>query len=188
MKNKMPVHKAFLLQACEDYQASAIILAHLQNSGEKTYKESRPLFLSTPFCGAPFFMLLQMSVEKLSKAAYCKARGIAGKLPPKEHDFVLFLEAVLARNPNFKAFRDRHVSTFRFLREELNTRQPSNVRNHMENLEYPWIDNHGHAHCPARHLSLIRKYLNNALNRNIMVYMRDIKELLESFEKIFNRV
>ena len=74
MKNKMPVHKAFLLQACEDYQASAIILAHLQNSGEKTHKESRPLFLSTPFCGAPFFMLLQMSVEKLSKAAYCIAR------------------------------------------------------------------------------------------------------------------
>ena len=136
MKNKMPVHKAFLLQACEDYQASAIILAHLQNGGEKTYKESRPLFLSTPFCGAPFFMLLQMSVEKLSKAAYCKARGIAGKLPPKEHDFVLFLEAVLARNPNFQAFRDRHASTFRFLREELNTRQPSNVRKHMENLEY----------------------------------------------------
>lgn len=188
MKNKMPVHKAFLLQACEDYQASVIVLAHLQNGGEKTHKESRPLFLSTPFGGAPFFMLLQMSVEKLSKAAYCKARGIAGKLPPKEHDFVLFLEAVLARNPNFQAFRDRHVSTFRFLREELNTRQPSNARNLSENLEYPWIDNHGHVHCPARHLSLIRKYLNNALNRNIMIYMRDIRELLESFEKIFNRV
>ena len=100
MKNRMSVHKAFLLQACDDYQASAIMLAHLQNGGEKTYKENRPPFLSTPFCGAPFFMLLQMSVEKLSKAAYCKARGIAGKLPPKEHDFVLFLEAVLARNPN----------------------------------------------------------------------------------------
>ena len=95
------------------------------------------------------------------------------------------LRAVLARNPNFQAFRDRHVSTFRFLREELNTKQPSNARNLSENLEYPWIDNHGHVHCPARHLSLIRKYLNNALNRNIMVYMRDIKELLESFDRIF---
>ena len=187
MRSKMPIHKAFLLQAREDYQASAIMLSHFQNGGEKAQKENHPLFLSTPFHGAPFFMLLQMSVEKLSKAAYCKARGISGKLPPKDHDFILFLEAVLARNPNFQAFRDRHVSTFRFLREELNSKQPSNARSHSENLEYPWIDNYGHVHCPSEHLSLIKKYLNNALNRNIMAYMRDIKELLESFDRIFNR-
>ena len=187
MKNEMAVHKAFLLQAREDYQASVIMLAHFQKSGGKIHEEALPLFLSTPFRGASFFMLLQMSVEKLSKAAYCKARGIKGKLPPKDHDFVSFLEAVLARNPNFQAFRDRHASTFKFLREELNTRQPSNARDHLENLEYPWIDNRGHVRCPAEHLSLIKKYLNNALNRNIMVYMRDIRELLESFDKIFNR-
>ncbi len=84
MRSKMPIHKAFLLQAREDYQASAIMLSHFQNGGEKAQKENHPLFLSTPFHGAPFFMLLQMSVEKLSKAAYCKARGISGKLPPKD--------------------------------------------------------------------------------------------------------
>ena len=141
--NKLPVYKAFLLQAREDYQATAVLLHYLHDHKYSSIVDGQLLFPSEKMKGTAFFMLLQMCVEKLSKAAYCKARGIEGKLTPKDHDFVMFFEAVLARSPSFLGFWDRHETTFRFLREEINPRQPSNASSHSENLEYPWIDRHG---------------------------------------------
>ena len=185
MRLQHPVHKAFLHQAIEDYQAAALLLTYLLTPKHSVHQEHSRFSIAVPFRGTPFFMLLQMSVEKLAKAAYCKVRGLDGKLPPKDHDIILFLKAVLVRNPNFLGFEGRHSDTFDFLLKELNPKQPAIAAPHEENLEYPWLDRHGRVKCPAEHLSLTAKYLNNALNRNIVVYMKEIKELLESFGQLF---
>jgi hypothetical protein len=106
-------------------------------------------------------MLLQMTYEKLAKAAFARH----GNTPTKSHDGASRLLLLLARapgGPNLPGYQGRVLDAVR----DLENAQPAVVSNAMKNhgvpqyeqLEYPWpASPDGPVEWPARHLPMAHR-------------------------------
>ena len=176
---KSSISGAFYNEAVENYAAAKILFENIK-SHPCMPASSRNMPLQQR--GSTFFMLLQMAVEKLAKAASCKMQGDK-RMPSKEHD-ILPLMAIAMRNPKLNAFFERNRCAYDFIINELNPLQPSNSGQNEMNLEYPWVTKHNEIKYPAKDLALIKKYLNNPMQRNFLLIMEELDEFITSFSKI----
>lgn len=105
-------------------------------------------------------MLLQMSLEKLAKAALLRCGGMSIELARRTHKAAVAMVQLLARDTR----RARRVGwradvlqqKLVVLVEELERAQPSVAGVAMPCLEYPWQDSGGQVRWPAEHLPLLR--------------------------------
>ena len=170
------ISNAYFQEAQENFCAAEILFDYLKN---KSRNATKPYALR----GSSLFMLLQMAMEKLCKAAYVKQTGDK-KLAPFDHQLEVLM-TIAMRNPSLKDFFEKsHPETYDFLMKELNPLQPSNAGRNSENLEYPWISERNKVKFPAADLKLIHKYLHDPHNRNLMIIMDGLKTFLLSFNKI----
>ena len=174
------ISNAFFQEAKENFCAAKVLFAYHKNKSQtQTYNDGSRIQLR----GSSLFVLLQMAIEKLCKAAYVKQKG-DNKLPPCNHDLALLM-TIAMRNPSLKAFFHKsNPVTYAFLMNELNPLQPSNAGHNRENLEYPWISQRNKVKFPAADLNLINKYLHNPYNRNFVKIMWDIEKFILSFNRI----
>ena len=174
------ISSAFYAEAAENFCAAKLLFEQLKTAHVRAPGKSGYLLRLQ---GSSLFMLLQMTMEKLAKAAYSKQQGDS-RLPPWKHDMKLLM-AFAMRNPALRNFflKSNQV-TYSFLLEELDPLQPSNAKASGENLEYPWLTPKNQVKYPARDLQLIQKYLANPHNRNLELIMRSIEDFIFSFKKI----
>lgn len=114
----------------------------------------------TAKCESTFCMLLQMSFEKLAKAAFARQ----GNLLEKSHEGASRLLLLLGKSPGgpmLPRYQDRVLDAVR----ELERAQPSVVSRHMRKgvpqypqLEYPWVNPESNVvEWPAKHLPLVHR-------------------------------
>lgn len=138
--------------------------------------------------GSVFFMLLQMSFEKASKAAAYQTLDNSRR-PPKIHDVIPLLQGMLARrNANVKGFYERHKEAFDFLVNRVAKLQPSLVNGEDEQLEYPWINRYQQIKCPAKDLSIVSDYFNRPSNTTLPLVMLAMQEFLKNFRAIIHKI
>ena len=174
------ISSAFYAEAAENFCAAKLLFKQLKTANiHGSGKPGGILRLH----GSSLFMLLQMTMEKLAKAAYSKQQGDR-HLPPTTHDMTVLMNFAM-RNPALQNFFEKsNQVTYSFLLEELNPLQPSNAKEYGENLEYPWLTPKNSVKYPARDLHLIQKYLANPHNRNLELILLSIEEFIFSFKKI----
>ena len=111
-------------------------------------------------CESTFCMLLQMTYEKLAKAAFAR-RGL---LPTRTHDGASRLLLLLGRDPagpRLPGYQGRVLDAVR----ELENAQPAIVSRAVRQgapqspqLEYPWENPTSNAvEWPARHLAIVQR-------------------------------
>jgi hypothetical protein len=112
-------------------------------------------------CESTFCMLLQMTYEKLAKAAFARK----GNVPTRTHDAASRLLLLLGKDPagpRLSGYRGRVLDAVR----ELENAQPAIVSNAMRvhgvpqypQLEYPWENPATAAvEWPARHLPIVHR-------------------------------
>lgn len=178
------ISNAFFQEAKENFCAAEILFTHIKNTSRTKANSDHSIM---QLRGSSLFMLLQMSMEKMCKAAFAKLTGDK-KLPPFDHDLEILMKIAM-RNPSLRAFFQRsNPVTYNFLMKELNPLQPSNARRNSENLEYPWITAGNKVKYPAGHLCLIQKYLHDPHNRNLELIIGELKTFVLSFNKIIRNL
>ena len=104
MKNTS-MAKAFYLEGLEDFFAAKCLF----DSMKKSRRLIHPTSSGRVTCGqrgSAFFMLLQMSAEKLAKAAFCIQQG---KWPKMTHD-IDFLKQIIIRIPKLNGIiQNNHI-------------------------------------------------------------------------------
>ena len=178
--NTQSISNAFLQEAKENFCAAQILFDYLKRTPiPQTDNAGSQMQLR----GSSFFVILQMAVEKLCKAAYARQQNDK-KMPPRTHDLNWLMDVAM-RNPTLKAmFKQSNPLVYDFLMKELNPLQPSNASLNSENLEYPWITPKNKVKFPAADLKLIHKYLHDPHNRSITNIMWELERFVLSFNKI----
>ena len=178
--NTQSISNAFLQEAKENFCAAKILFGHLKEEKQKQRANDDSIL---HLRGSSLFVLLQMAIEKLCKAAYARQQNDK-KMPPRTHDLNWLMDVAM-RNPSLKVmFKKSNPLVYDFLMKELNPLQPSNTSLNSENLEYPWITPKNKVKFPAADLKLIHKYLHDPHNRSIT----NIKWELERFVLSFNKI
>ena len=178
--NTQSISNAFFQEAKENFCAAKILFGHLKEEKQTQMANDDSII---HLRGSSLFVLLQMAVEKLCKAAYARQKGDI-KLPPFNHDLELLMRIAM-RNPSIKAFFEKsNPETYAFLMKELSPLQPSNAGRNSENLEYPWITPKNKVKYPAADLKLIIKYLHDPYNRNFLKIMGGMERFVHLFNKI----
>ena len=178
--NTQSISNAFFQEAKENFCAAKILFGHLKEEKQTQMANDDSII---HLRGSSLFVLLQMAVEKLCKAAYARQKGDI-KLPPFNHDLELLMRIAM-RNPSIKAlFEKSNPETYAFLMKELSPLQPSNAGRNNENLEYPWITPKNKVKYPAADLKLIIKYLHDPYNRNFLKIMGGMERFVHLFNKI----
>ncbi len=182
--NTQSISNAFFQEAKENFCAAKILFGHLKEKKQTQMANDDSII---HLRGSSLFVLLQMAVEKLCKAAYAKQQNDK-KMPPHTHDLKWLMDIAM-RNPSLKAlFKKSNPTAYDFLMKELNPLQPSNARENSENLEYPWITARNKVKFPAANLKLINKYLHDPHNRSFSNIMWELDSFVLSFNKIMRNI
>ena len=146
--NTQSISNAFLQEAKENFCAAKILFGHLKEEKQKQRANDDSIL---HLRGSSLFVLLQMAIEKLCKAAYARQQNDK-KMPPRTHDLNWLMDVAM-RNPSLKVmFKKSNPLVYDFLMKELNPLQPSNTSLNSENLEYPWITPKNKVKFPAANL------------------------------------
>lgn len=132
-------------------------------------------------------MLLQMTLEKLGKAALLRSGGIPVDNAKKSHKAALAMVQQLARDKHacqrvgWKPNVVQHVLAP--IVQELERAQPALAKG-SPCLEYPWEDPEGAIRWPAQHLPLLRWFKARGGGAGLMLF-RFTEDLCTRFGAIF---
>ena len=133
-------------------------------------------------------MMLQMTLEKLAKAALLRSGAITVDRARRTHAAALAMVQVLSRNPRACARLRWKPAVVQHqlapIVHDLERAQPALAPANTPCLEYPWEDPNGTVRWPARHLPLLRWFRPATGGAGVMLF-QFAKDLRDRFDQVF---
>jgi hypothetical protein len=132
-------------------------------------------------------MLLQMTFEKLGKAALLRSGAMAIDTARSSHKGAVRMVQLVARDKHAcrrLGWKPENVKRLVPIVDELERAQPALAKN-SPCLEYPWEDPRGNVQWPARHLPLLHSFKAKRGNHGIQL-LKFGKGLCTKFDEVFS--